>query len=156
MDWVPPLSLALLLVMTLAQTRRPLEGKSFLYLRSLFPSWRFFEDAEAGPTLWFCVESSEAPEAPWQPALLSRTASGFWLNAEGNLLLAQQSLVEQLLSELDGVREDVAPTLTAYRLIQRLVEETARKSRTSSAPVRYRFRLCSGDEVEFESESHLL
>jgi hypothetical protein len=152
--WVLPLSFAILLLLTVVQARRPLRGKVWTYLRCLFPSWRFFEDVEPGPMLEFRVEPGGAPPTAWQAALPAADRAGLLLNARGNLRLAYQSLVEQLLDELDGVEQEAAPQLATYRLVQRLVEERARASGSAVPGARYRFRLCSSEDVEFESGSH--
>lgn len=144
MGFVAPLLLGLLVLLSLRQSRQPLTGRTWVLLRSLLPSWRFFEDVEPGPELQFCV--ARAGDDAWQPVLVPPRRRGFFLNASGNLYLAQQSLVEQLWSELDGATLDEAKQLTSYRLVQRLVTERAKE--------RYRFRLVTGSEVDFESEEH--
>jgi hypothetical protein len=156
MGWIVPLLLGSLLLLTLRQSREPLEGRGFLLLRSLFPSWRFFEEVAPGPELRFCViEGGE--QGPWQPALSPVLTRGVLLNAPGNLHLAQQSLVEQLWSDLDGVSVEAAPELTVYRLVQRLIVERMREQGLATPGARYRFRLVSGDgesESDFDSEEH--
>lgn len=142
-----PLLLGLLVLLSLRQSRRPLRGRTWSLLRSLLPSWRFFEDVEPGPELFFCVVK-DGRDGAWQPALVPPTRRGLFFNAEGNSYLARQSLVEQLLSELDGVAVDAAPRLTSYQLVQRIVLERLPEQ------ARYRFRLTTSDAVDFESEEH--
>ena len=147
MGFVAPLLLALLVLLSLQKSRQPLTGRTWVLLRSLLPSWRFFEDVEPGPELLYCVVGRGEGET-WQPVLVPPSRRGFFLNAQGNLYLAQQSLVEQLWSELDGVEVDAAPRLTTYQLVQRLIAERVPER------ARYRFRLRSTDGVDFESEEH--
>ncbi|RYZ09790.1 MAG: hypothetical protein EOO73_02600 [Myxococcales bacterium] len=147
MGFVAPLLLGLLVLLSLRQSRQPLTSRTWVLLRSLLPSWRFFEDVEPGPELRFCL-SKDGSAGTWQPVLVPPARRGFFLNAEGNLYLAEQSLVEQLWSELDGVTLEAAPGLTSYRLVQRLIVERMQPN------ARYRFRLVSGDSVDFESEEH--
>lgn len=154
MGWVVPLLLGSLLLLTLRQARQPLEGRAFLLLRSLFPSWRFFEEVEPGPQLLFCVVVG-GEQGPWQPVLTPVRRRGVLLNAAGNLHLAQQSLVEQLWSELDGISLDAAPQLTVYQLVQRLVVERLRELGLATSGARYRFRLESEEgESDFDSAEH--
>jgi len=121
-------------------------------LRSLLPSWRFFEDVEPGPELSFRV----LPEGDWLPAIVPATTRGFFLNARGNLSLLQQSLAEQLLTDLDGVEVSRAPSLVSYQLVQRLIEARVRALGFSSAS-RYVFRLrFDAEESAYESEEHAL
>ncbi len=160
MTGLAALLFGLLVLLTLRQSRRPLSSKAWLLLRSLLPSWRFFEDVVPGPRLWFQVAAQGQDFGPWQPALVPPQRVRFLLNPEGNLQLAYQSLVEQLQAELDGMPFETAPTLTPYRLVQELVKERARGLGDTCAvlPTRYRFRLCSAEdgEVAFQSEEHEL
>jgi hypothetical protein len=154
MALLAPLLFGLLLGLTLWQSRRPLRGRAWTLLRCLFPSWRFFEDVEAGPTLIFCVAAPGESFGPWRAALAPAQQRGIILNAAGNLALAEQSLVVLLLSELDGVREDAAVQLVAYRLVQRLLSQRARELGVFGPGARYKFRLGSDEDVAFESAEH--
>lgn len=147
MGFIAPLLLALLVLLSLRNERRPLTGRSWLLLRSMLPSWRFFEDVEPGPELLYCVVQ-DGHDGEWRPVLSPPARRGFFLNASGNLYLAQQALVEQLWSELDGVAVDDAPSLTSYQLVQRLISGRMREK------AHYRFRLTSPDGVDFESGEH--
>lgn len=155
MGLVVPLLLGLGVLLTLRLSRRPLRSKAWLLLRSLFPSWRFFEDVEPGPELCYRVAPRGGEYGEWQGVLEPRAAShGLVLNAAGNLRLAYQSLIEQLEAELDGVQRNVAPTLVPYRLVQRLVEQRLR-SAGNGAGFRYQFRI--GDASDgYVSEEHAL
>ncbi|HVY32336.1 MAG TPA: hypothetical protein VHB79_37625 [Polyangiaceae bacterium] len=155
MGLVVPLLLGLGVLLTLSLSRRPLRSKAWVLLRSLLPSWRFFEDVEPGPELLCRVALPGGEYGAWQGVLQARAASrGLVLNAAGNLQLAYQSLVEQLESELDGVERGVAPTLVPYRLVQRLVEQ---RLRSSGNGVGTRYQFCIGDAGEgYVSEEHAL
>jgi hypothetical protein len=154
--WLLPPLLGLLLLLTLWQSRQSLRGRSWLLLRSLFPSWRFFEDVEPGPEATFAVATPGGDFARWQPVLAAAPSRGFFLNAAGNSYLAQQSLVEQLWAELDGVRADDAPRLVPYQLLQRLIIERARELGLLELGGRYKFRLGTDESIDFESEEHAL
>lgn len=156
MGLLAPFLLGLLVLLSLRLSRQPLTGRAWVLLRSLLPSWRFFEEVEPGPELRFCVVGSGS-EGGWRPVLTPPARRGFFLDAESNLHLARQSLVEQLWSELDGVEPQAAPSLTSYRLVKRLVEERMRELEGRTTTARYRFRLVSSEaphEVDFESEEH--
>lgn len=156
------MSLALVLVLWLVvlstwwSSRRALRGAGYQLLRSLLPSWRFFEQVEAGPTLSFRpltaqdVEFISVLEAtPGRPALL--------LNAAHNLRLLEQSLVEQLLDELDGLEAERALELTSYRLVQQLVERRARTlGLDCGTPYQFRIEAAGDEEPLFVSEPHCL
>jgi hypothetical protein len=156
--WAFLLLLGLVLLTTLLGSRRPLEGKAWLLLRSLFPAWRFFEEIEPGPELRFRFAPVNEEPGEWQPAIEipARGVEALFFNPNGNLALAQQSLVEQLASELDGCAVALAPTLVPYRLVQELIKRRIRE-RGGLAPARYQFRL-DWDESEpaFVSEAHEL
>ncbi len=154
-----PLALAALLLVTLRLSRRPLPGKTWLLLRCLFPSWRFFEGIEPGASLTFRVAALGGSFGPWQEALPPPSLGAFSvvLNASGNLTLASQSIVEQLLDELDGTPNDTAKELVAYRLVQRLVETRMTEVGVRSAQPRYQFRIAPALAAEaafFVSDEH--
>jgi hypothetical protein len=152
MGVILPLLLGLLLLVTLRLSRRPVQSKAWQLLRSLLPSWRFFEDVEPGAELSFRI----LPEGDWLPAIVPPATRGFFLNARGNLSLLQQSLAEQLLAELDGVEVSQAPSLVSYRLVQHLIEARAREL-GSKAASRYVFRLrFEAEKSDYQSEEHVL
>lgn len=155
MGLVVPLLLGLGVLLTLRLSRRPLRSKAWGLLRSLLPSWRFFEDVEPGPELCCRVALQGREYGAWQGVLEQGAgAPRVLLNAAGNLRLAYQSLVEQLEAELDGVERSLAPTLVPYRLVQRLVEQRLR-SAGSAAGARYQF--CIGNASDgYLSEEHTL
>jgi hypothetical protein len=156
MGLVVPLLLTLGVLLALRFSRKPLRSKTWVLLRSLLPSWRFFEDVEPGPELSFRVVLNGAEPGPWRAALTPPHGSSLPLvNARGNLHLAAQSLVEQLEAELDGVELELAPQLVPYRLVQRLVEMQLRRVGLGESGTRYQFRI--GDaENGFVSAEHAL
>jgi hypothetical protein len=155
MGLVVPLLLGLGVLLTLRLSRQPLRSKAWALLRSLLPSWRFFEDVEPGPELLCRVALPGGEYGTWQGVLEARAASrGLLLNATGNLRLAYQSLIEQLETELDGVERSLAPTLVPYRLVQRLVEEWLRSAGNAEGAL---YQFCIGDADDgYVSEEHTL
>lgn len=145
MSWLAPLSIALLLLLGLRLSRQPLRGKVWQLLRVLLPSWRFFEDIALGPRLWVRVREAGHGWSEWQLALAmpQRGPSSLLLAAETNGVLAQQSLVEELWSELDGLELEAAPRLVSYQLVQAIAERRVRELRRHTA-VAYQFCLSEG------------
>lgn len=156
MIWLGALLLALL-ALSLRLSQRPLRGRAWQLLRVALPSWRFFEDIELGPRLWVRVRSDEASWGEWQLAIVppQRTALALLLNADGNQALAQQSVVEQLWSELDGMEVASAPQLVSYQLVQHIAEARAR-ALGASAMSRFQFLLGEPAEAEgsYVSQEH--
>jgi hypothetical protein len=135
--------------------RREVRGRGLALLRCFFPSWRFFEDVAAGPTLQLSTAAPGESFGPWRDAWVSapRTAASLIVNARGNLELAYQSLVDQLSSELeDGEGTDPTSSIT-YRLVQHLIERECLMPAERLPGLRYRFRL-SADA--FTSAEHIV
>ena len=93
-------ALALLAVVTLLARRTvasPLLGR----LRALWPSWRFFDRAVAGPELWIRLAGAADRDAAWRPIASPARPWTRWAFAPaGNLALAYHAIVEQLVAEL--------------------------------------------------------
>jgi hypothetical protein len=140
--------------------RRDVQGRGLALLRTLFPSWRFFEEIEAGPSLQVATAAVGEPFGAWRDAQPAspRTAAALLVNARGNLELAYQSLVDQLTSELDDAPQDPTASIT-YALVQRLVEVECLSVAECAPGQRYRFRLhtgaASGDR-DFVSAEHVV
>lgn len=139
--------------------RRLARAPAWTLLRSLFPSWRFFESIAPTPTLSYRVASAGEDFGPWHDALppVPRTPLSLLLNARGNLHLACQSLVERLFDDLDSLRPEEAADSVSYQLVQRLVFAKLTE-RPAAEPNRcYQFRLTlpdSDDEECFVSAVH--
>ena len=158
MSWVLVVALGIVLGVTLLVTRRSVHGTGWLLLRSVFPAWRFFEDVESTTDLYYrSAEGLSDPYGPWRHARSSPClgAASVFFNPEGNLALAEQSLVEQLLADLDGCAVERATSLVPYRLVQELVKRRLREDGLSS-PARYQFRLDADGEEAFVSDGHSL
>lgn len=95
------------------------------FLRSLLPSWRFFDDSGAAFRLWARTGPDEAHWGPWVEVLTPppRGWRSLLLNPEGNLFHARATLIGDLLHELqsaspsDMVMEDNVP----YQLVDNWV-----------------------------------
>ena len=114
-------------------------------MRAFFPSWRFFDDIGDEPQLYLRAGVGAAL-GEWQPALPRppRRWRALVLNAEGNLLLACGSLVQQLCDELEAADpahpERVAESV-AYELTRNLVQFRLRQDVQPAKGTRYQFML---------------
>lgn len=138
--------------------RRSLRAPGWLLLRSLFPSWRFFESI--GPALALSYRSAigGGELGPWQEALppVPRTALSLVFNPRGNLRLASQSLVERLLDDLESLTPEQAPHSVSYQLVQSLICGKL-GALPGAEERRYQFRLTlpeGAEECVFVSEVH--
>lgn len=119
------LVLALVALLPRAEVRHPLVS----LVRVLVPSWRFFDDLQVTPTLLVRVARDGETFGEWAPVLAPPRRSLIHLvwNPAGNLLLAQQSLLERLLmdvGEWDERGADGPESLVSYQLVLNLVQAT--------------------------------
>ena len=137
---------AFALVAALAFVRaRAIESRTVAVLRTLIPSWRFFDELGAIPTLEFRLRAPGGEWAAWQPAIGSgsRGPLGLIFNPRGNLNLACHSLVTQLATDLD----EKTGHAVSYALVRNLV-----RSRAGGAE--FQFRLLLDGEEALLSEEH--
>lgn len=116
------LVLALVALLPRAEVRHPLVS----LIRVLVPSWRFFDDLQVTPTLLVRVARDRQAFGEWAPVLSPPPRSLLHLvwNPAGNLLLAQQSLLERLLMDAGewDERGAIGPeSLVSYELVLNLV-----------------------------------
>jgi hypothetical protein len=115
------------------------------FIRVLFPSWRFFEDLQWVPRLWFReVQGDRVGE--WQACYPPEPRSVFnlFLNPRGNLRLAAQTLVEQMASDamdLPPGRESSFSSSVSYRLVLRLVQYRIRELGIPASDTDIQFRV---------------
>lgn len=95
-------------------------------LRALVPSWRFFDRADAPPTLWLARDDGgwELVTAPARSLVI-----GWAFAPQANLALAYQMVVDRLVadvSDLDPELPDDAPAimqLAAYATVTAIARE---------------------------------
>jgi len=159
------LLLCALLLWLVRLPRRELHGTSLTLLRCVFPAWRFFEEIAEVPRLSHRVIEPGCAPGPWVNTLHApvRTPSMLFLNAAGNLHLAQQALVEHLAAQLEDASQADAARTTSYRLVQALVAARIRTDLAHSTKTtgQYQFQLCergpaSGGPLPFLSQPHTL
>lgn len=156
------LLLCALLLWLVLLPRREVRSTSLSLLRAVFPAWRFFEEIADVPALSHRVIAPGAAPGPWLNTLHkpARTLGMLFLNAPGNLHLAQQSLVEQLSAQLDDEphepHADPAQS-TSYRLVQALVVARIRADQPGGVG-QYQFQLCERGQAspKFSSQLHTL
>ena len=176
-----PLVCALVLIVFLP--RREVPSHTLSLLRCFFPAWRFFEEIAPSPRLHHRLAVRDARATgialhsrlpnggelgPWVPSLTApkRGSVSLWLNAAGNLHLAEQSLVERLYDDLEEERADVLGVTqsVSYQLVQALVADRIRAAMPQEAlqlgaACEYQFRLSAADDPDatlFVSELHTL
>ena len=114
-------------------------------LKIFFPSWRFFDDPGSTASLAYRLSAGQN-FGPWQscPTPVDRKWMNLFLNAQGNLHLALQTIIERLMRDV----EDVDPTLTSdvsqlisYQMILKLVRLQARQSFPETSEKRVQFKI---------------
>ncbi len=136
-----------------------------MLFRALFPSWRFFEELGRVPKLSFRIVGSS--ETEWSECLApERMGLGaLFLNARGNLRMAGNSLVEQLVTDLseleDGATDEAVTSSVSYELVTRLVRSQVRELGGGGPGKRFQFRVVAavpgatereGEEILISSE----
>jgi hypothetical protein len=120
-------------------------GKTIHLLRAFFPSWKLFEDSGQVPILFYRVSAIDENFHGWEVCLEKppRQFRGLFLNAQGNYLLACQSLLQQLISDLQEHEDQNAETFeqtVSYRLTRNLALHEILKHHPAEG-IRYQFKL---------------
>jgi hypothetical protein len=144
-NWLVLAGIVALLVCILRMERRTLEGSAFLYLRALWPSFRFFEAIEPPPRLEHRTVGSDGSFGAWHITLHAprRRIHHIVANPAGNLHLFHASLVEQLALDLDREGAEAVMRLTSFRLVSQLVRT---ELRVADASAMFQFRLLAADD----------
>jgi hypothetical protein len=128
--------------------RKSLPGKVTYLFRALLPSWRFFEDFDEAPTLYFRHGQRDLSQdlEPWSKCL-NRPARRFYhvlYSPEANYIHAAGSLVQHLLSEVNDLQETNSQAiegLVSYQLAKNLV-----KYHLPEKATRYQFKVSGVSE----------
>jgi hypothetical protein len=166
------LGLVLALALLPGLRDRALPGRGWMLVRALFPSWRFFEELGQVPMLRYRVSDGEQGGwSEWKAALppVPRGLGSLFLNARGNLRMASNSLVEQLVSDLaevddtdEGLRRFEASV--SYELVTRLVRARIRALEPDAHAGRFQFKVVvatpgaaegTGEEILVSSEHRI-
>jgi len=101
-------------------------GRVMNLFRSLFPSWRFFEELAEVPVLFYRTGATESSLGEWQEALPQgkRFWGNLFLNPRGNLVFACGTLLDQLMNDIeawDTQKELKFNESVSYRLVKNMV-----------------------------------
>jgi hypothetical protein len=161
--------------------RRNLEAPVFFLLRSLFPSWRFFENVGATPVIYFRYRTKEhsSPEAfeaftewallPGQEVSLSPVSTPSLLralvfNPETNLRLARTTLIEHFLAELEqwqrafspdceqGSVEVTSESVARLTAYRQIALWVKQQTPPTATHTQFQLKECDSSEVIFQSE----
>ena len=152
------LYLILIIIFSLfKKTSRGLNNPYLNLIKPLIPSWKFYDDFEETRLLFYRAKNSEEEAfGPWQPLYQNpkATFSSLFVNP-GNLVLAAQSHVQQLLHDIEfhNAETPFEDTLS-YKITKNLVTYAVRK-KYSQAFI-YQFKLASVDEDALPREDILL
>jgi hypothetical protein len=114
-------------------------SSSFLsFFRVFLPSWKFFNEAGPQPALWMQVGDHD-----WQPVLPEnqRSLSQLFLNSEGNLRHALDTMIERLLQESANIPSDQLAETVSYRLVENCVRLRILCSESSQGADLFRFKI---------------
>src|SRR5690606_31736120 len=97
----------------------------YMLIRLLLPSWKFFDQIGAMPSLCCRHRLVNGTHTPWIPCILapsSRRWYHLFINPEGNLYLAKYSLLTQLFQDIQSLKEgDEIRDKTSYHLVKEMV-----------------------------------
>jgi hypothetical protein len=117
------------LSLSLVFRKRTFRGPWLFLFRAFFPNWQFFHKVGSVPHLYIRYQDALGAWSEWQwfyPRRKRHWADLFH-NPQGNLLLAQQNLVDHLSSDIKDLGEGAdARPLVSYQLVCRLAAQAAR------------------------------
>ena len=135
-------------------------NKNFLrHLRSLFPSWNFFDDLGNNYELWSRICYSKNHLSPWEKCLIrkhQRTIFNLLLNSHENLRFAYQTVIEHCVQEIQD-----SPFIKNYdsSVSYNLLLKVAKKYETQKNPHsknNFQFKITSNGEDILLSHEHAL
>lgn len=146
-------------VAALAPRRSGPEGGTLHMFRSLFPSWRFFEDVTEIPLLMIRSGCGQEELGPWRQGLVipRRGPLILLLNPQGNLVHAANSLLQQLEYDIGDAppdRIEAFETTVSFLSVKNLVLFLLRREQLSGQTepaTKYQFkvgRLRQGQPIE--------
>jgi hypothetical protein len=120
---------------------RPVASPWLFLLRSFFPNWRFFHALGRAPRLYYRQQTTDA-WSDWHKFMprAERRWSHLFYNAEVNLALSEQNLVDHLSADIIAMPDDGdVRDLVTYHMVMQLARHLI--SCESLAPVHYQFQL---------------
>lgn len=109
----------LILILVSQKKSKKIPGKFINLLRSLFPSWKFYQDFENENKIFFRIQNDFW--GPWIEIKYSTPPihwNRIFFNADVNYLLAIDSLLQDLINDLD---EAFLEEKISFQLVHRLV-----------------------------------
>ncbi len=134
----------LVLIGVLLWRSRALKGPWWFLLRSFFPNWKFYDVVGHLPRVWVRWVDAQGqwsePEL-WWPRQTYRPWSLFH-NADGNLLLARQNLIDHWASDLAGSSVSHAKAaLVSGALVERHLSHDVRAVHPQAMAFEYVLRM---------------
>jgi len=140
----------LVLLATLVFKSRIVTGPWLFLLRAFFPNWKFFHATGNVPHLyarWALPNPETEIALHWSEWIhifprRPRRLLHLFHNAQTNLALVQQNLVEHLAADLNHMAADVdARTLVSYQLVSRLVCQSLQAQHPGCAHGQFEVRM---------------
>jgi hypothetical protein len=116
-----------LLVWAMRSRTRELEGPWWFFLRAFFPNWKFYHAVGRPPRLYVRGRLPSGQWMDWQLVYPRARRQLLHLihNAEVNLALNHQNLVDHLANDINGLPEGADLTqAVSYRLVSRLARQS--------------------------------
>ncbi len=112
-----------LLAWALRRPKKTVQGPWLFFLRAFFPNWKFYHAVGRPPRLFVRGQAPSGEWGPWQ-LVYPRRARRLWHlvhNADVNLALSHQNLVDHLAADVNDLAEgaDVRECVS-YQLVARL------------------------------------
>lgn len=129
------------------KTTRGIDNQYLNLIKPLIPSWKFYDDFEETRLLFYRAKlSSEDTFNTWAPLYQNSKAtfSTLFVN-QGNLILAAQSHIQQLIYDIE-IHDESKPfeETLSYKITQNLVIYAIKKKYPKN--FYYQFKLASVDE----------
>ena len=155
----------LVLLGTLVFKSRIVTGPWLFLLRAFFPNWKFFHATGNVPHLY--ARWALPPKAPTEPLQWSdwihvfprrpRCLRHLFHNADTNLSLVQQNLVEHLAADLNHMAADAdARALVSYQLVSRLVCQSLQAQQADCTHGQFEVRMVLDGPTGFIQEDTMM
>lgn len=173
-QWAPILLAALIFFGLALWDQSKLEHPLFKYLRIFFPSWRFFNQRLAVPVAWIkihwaadsndlatlprdWVHWKELPSFPQCPKLVGpRGVLSLFINPMGNLGFALQSLLEQVvmdLNEWDEAKSGSFSHCPSYQMMSEAIRVLLQGHPDAGKIISFQFKVNLFNQDSLESKT---
>ncbi len=112
-----------LLAWALRRQKQIVQGPWLFFLRAFFPNWKFYHAVGRPPRLYVRGQVESGEWGIWQQVYPRRTRKLWHLvhNADVNLALSHQNLVDHLAADINDLPEDAdVRACVSYQLVARL------------------------------------